>query len=35
MGELILKCAEKWKKKMTWYALIDGCKTRVLYGFLI
>jgi hypothetical protein len=34
VGELILKCAKKWKK-MTWYALIGGCKTRALYGFLI
>ena len=34
MGELILKCETKFKK-LTWHALIGGCKTRVLHRLLI
>ncbi len=34
MGELIWKCETKFKK-LTWHALIGGCKTRVLHQLLI
>ena len=34
MGELILKCETKFKK-LTWPALISGCKTGVLHRLLI
>ena len=34
MGELIWKCETKFKK-LTWHALIGGCKTEVLHRLLI